>query len=156
VYAEEMIHGAFACREVKGEAIMGVFIAKNEGDLRVSITNTNGELITTDAAKEYGGKGEALGPVDLLVVSLGACAMTVMSFAAKKQGIDLKGSRVELEWEVVPGPEHRIDTITMRFFISVNVDAPRRKSLETIAVNCPVHKNLNPEIKEKVSFQYAS
>ena len=135
---------------------MAVFNAGNAGNLRVTITNTNGESITTDAAKEYGGKGEALGPVDLMVVSLGACAMTVMSMAAMKQGIDLKGSRVEMEHTLVPGPGHKIDTIIMRFFISVNVDAARRKSLETIALNCPVQKNLNPQIKEKVSFQYAS
>jgi putative redox protein len=135
---------------------MAVFKAVNEGDFRVQISNSNGEPVTTDAAKEYGGKGEALGPVDLLVVSLGACAMTVMSLAAMRQGIDLKGSRVEMESELVPGPEHKIDTITMRFYISVNVDAAKRKSLEIIAVHCPVHNNLNPQIREKVSFQYSS
>lgn len=135
---------------------MAVFNAVNAGNFRVTITNTNGEPITTDAAKGYGGKGEALGPVDLLVVSLGACAMTVMSMAAGKQGIDLKGSRVEMESELVPGPEHKIDTITMRFFVSANVEAAKRASLETIALNCPVHRNLNPQIKEKVSFHYAS
>lgn len=134
---------------------MAAFNIVYEGDLRVKAMNTNGEAITTDAAKDYGGKGEALGPVDLLVVSLGSCAMTVMSLAARKQGVDLKGSRVEVERELAPGPEHNIATITLRFYIAVNVDPAKRKSLETIAVNCPVHKNLNPRIKENVSFYYA-
>ena len=134
---------------------MSSFTVVYEGDFRARTINANGETITTDAAKEFGGKGEALGPVDLLVVSLGSCALTVMSLAAAKQGIDLKGSRVEIGKTLVPGPEYKIDTIMMRFFISVNVPVPRRKSLETIAVNCPVHKNLDPRIKEDVEFRYA-
>jgi putative redox protein len=134
---------------------MAIFNVVYEGDFRVQTLNTNGQTITTDAAKGYGGKGEALGPVDLMVVSLGSCAMTVMSIAAKKQGIDIKGSRLEIESSRVPGPEHKIDTITMRFFMVKGIDVSKRAMLENVALNCPVHNNLNPQIKEKASFLYA-
>ena len=133
---------------------MAVFTVAYEGDFRVRTMNTNGEPITTDAAKGYGGKGEALGPLDLLVVSLGNCAMTVMSMAAKKQTIDIKGTRIEVESALVPGPEHKIDTITMRFNMAKGIDVSKRAMLETVAVNCPVHKNLNPQIKYKIEFTY--
>jgi putative redox protein len=133
---------------------MAVFNVVYEGDYRVRTMNTNGQPITTDAAKVYGGKGEALGPVDLMVVSLGNCAMTVMSMVAHKQGIDIKGTRIELESSLIPGPEHKIDTITMRFYMAKGIDLARRKTLETIAVNCPVHKNLNPQIKYNIDFKY--
>ena len=134
---------------------MAIFNVVYEGDFRVQTLNTNGQPITTDASKGYGGKGEALGPVDLLVVSLGSCAMTVMSLAARKHGIDITGSKLEIESSLVPGPAHMIDTITMRFFMVTGIDVSKRAMLENIAVKCPVHNNLNPQIKEKVSFIYA-
>jgi putative redox protein len=134
---------------------MALFNVVCEGDHRVRAMNSNGQPITTDAAKGYGGRGEALGPVDLMVVSLGNCALTVMSIAARKQGIDIKGSKLEIEHSLLPGPEHKIDTITMRFFMGQGIDAARRPMLEAVAVRCPVHNNLDPQIKYKVNFAYA-
>jgi uncharacterized OsmC-like protein len=126
-----------------------------EGDFRCKTMNINGQPITTELGKEYGGSGGAYGPLELMLVSLGTCMLTVMSLAAKNQSIDLKGSRLEIESVFVPGPEHYFDTVTVRFFIAQCVDASKRKSLETIAINCPVHKNMNPQIKYKFDFNYS-
>ena len=87
-----------------------------EGDLHCRLTHgPSGDVIQTDAPVDNNGKGEAFSPTDLMASSLGACMMTVMGIAAKRQGVELKGTTVRIEKEMITAPVRRIGKITVVF-----------------------------------------
>ena len=67
------------------------------GDLRTEATHLqSGTKIMTDAPVDNHGKGEAFSPTDLVATALGSCMMTLMGIAAQTQGIELKGTKLNI------------------------------------------------------------
>jgi putative redox protein len=126
-----------------------------EGDLHCTLTHgPSGDVITTDAPIDNHGKGESFSPTDLMAASIGSCMMTVMAIAAQKQGIELKGTTIEVEKEMVTEPIRRIGRVTIKFNIAPGIDPAKQKLLETAALNCPVSKSLNTNVPVNVEFKY--
>jgi uncharacterized OsmC-like protein len=109
--------------------------------------------ISTDAPKDNNGRGEAFSPTDLVGAALGSCMMTVMAIAAEKDGVDLKGSRVEIEKEMNPHPR-KIAKLNVILHMPQKIAHDYRKKLEDIAHNCPVKLSLHPDVKIPVLFHY--
>lgn len=131
---------------------MEKMITIHEGGFRCRTINKNNEPLVTDPSKDHGGKGEAYSPVDLLVISLSSCILTVMAMVAKKQGIDTQGSQIEAGYEM--GPSRRIGKIYLNMTIAGQVPEDKKTLLENTIRMCPVHNSLHPEIQLDVKVNY--
>ena len=69
-----------------------------QGDLRTEATHIrSGQSIITDAPLDNQGKGEAFSPTDLVATALGTCMLTVMGIVAQRYGIDMIGTKANVE-----------------------------------------------------------
>ena len=80
--------------------------------------------------------------------------LTVMGIAAQKHHVDLKGTTVHVEKEMVTAPVRRIDKVTVVFKMAQGIDPGKRALLEQAGLNCPVHKSLSAEVQTPTRFEY--
>lgn len=126
-----------------------------EGDLRCRLTHRpSGSAFQSDAPVDNQGRGESFSPTDLVASALGSCVMTIMGIYAKKNGIDLRGTRVEVIKEMVADPERRIGSLKVTVTMPPGITPENRKILEQVALSCPVYKSINPSIHTPARFIY--
>ena len=127
-----------------------------EGDLHCRLVHgPSGDEIQTDAPVDNMGKGQVFSPTDLLAASLGSCMMTIMGIAAKRQGIELKGTTIHVEKEMVTAPVRMVGKITVVFTMCKGIPKDKREILERAAHACPVHKSLHPDVQAPITFNYS-
>nr|BFD58158.1 OsmC family protein [Bdellovibrio sp. CKG001]BFD61585.1 OsmC family protein [Bdellovibrio sp. HM001]BFD65370.1 OsmC family protein [Bdellovibrio sp. HAGR004] len=125
-----------------------------QGEKHCEITHgPSSSRIETDAPRDNNGKGEAFSPTDLLGAAMGSCMMTVMAIAAEKDGVELKGARVEVEKEMGTNPR-RIVKLNVVLHMPQSVPHDYRKKLEDIAMTCPVKQSVHPDMQVPVLFHY--
>lgn len=125
------------------------------GDLRCEARHEpSGTVITTDAPVDNEGRGESFSPTDLAATSLGACMLTIMGIAARKQGVDLGDTKVKVLKEMTPQPPRRIAKLTVVFTIPLPASHEKRAMLEAAAKSCPVHLSLHPEVVQDMRFDW--
>ena len=125
------------------------------GDLRCEARHEpSGMVITTDAPVDNEGRGESFSPTDLAATSLGACMLTIMGIAARKQGVDLGDTQVKVLKEMTPKPPRRIAKLTVVFTIPLPASHEKRAMLEEAARNCPVHLSLDPGVEQEMLFDW--
>ncbi|UXR65467.1 OsmC family protein [Bdellovibrio bacteriovorus] len=125
-----------------------------QGEKHCEITHApSSARIETDAPRDNNGKGEAFSPTDLLGAAIGSCMMTVMAIAAEKDGVELKGTRVEVEKEMGTNPR-RIVKLNVVLHMPQNIPHDYRKKLEQIANTCPVKQSVHPDMQIPVLFHY--
>ena len=125
------------------------------GELRCEARHEpSGTLITTDAPVDNEGRGESFSPTDLAATSLGACMLTIMGIAARKQGVELGDTRVKVLKEMTPKPPRRIAKLTVVFTIPLPASHEKRAMLEDAARNCPVHLSLDPGVEQDTRFDW--
>lgn len=120
-----------------------------------AIHEPSGAILVTDAPKDNMGKGEAFSPTDLVAVALGSCILTVMGIASRKLDIDLTGTSVTVNKEMVASPVRRIGKISTVVKFPMVISAENKEKLKEIAHTCPVHQSLNPEIALPIEFIWA-
>ncbi len=127
------------------------------GDLRTKATHLqSGEKIITDAPVDNNGKGEAFSPTDLAATSLGSCAMTIMGIVAKREGLDLTGSVIEITKTMSAEAPRRISKIEVNFSMKTSEqlsDEAKAKYVRT-AHTCPVAQSLHPNIEQVFNFKW--
>lgn len=124
-----------------------------QGDLHCEATHGPSKAkVSTDAPKDNEGRGESFSPSDLVATALGSCMVTIMGIYAKRNQIDLSGSKVRVVKEMVQQPERRIGALRVTIQVPAKVDERHRKALEQAAKHCPVHKSLHPDVKIPVEF----
>ena len=125
------------------------------GDLRCEARHEpSGTVITTDAPVDNEGRGESFSPTDLAATSLGACMLTIMGIAARKQGVDLGDTQVKVLKDMTPKPPRRIAKLTVVFTIPLPASHEKRAMLEEAARNCPVHLSLDPGVEQEMRFDW--
>lgn len=125
------------------------------GDLRCEARHEpSGTVITTDAPVDNEGRGESFSPTDLAATSLGACMLTIMGIAARKQGVDLGATTLKVVKEMSPKPPRRIAKLTVVFTIPLPASHEKRAMLEEAARNCPVHLSLDPGVEQEMRFDW--
>ena len=102
--------------------------------------------IRTDLPVDNGGQGRTFSPTDLLAGALASCILTIMSMAAAKTGLDLKGARVEVEKEMQDKPR-RVARFSGRITLPAHLNASQRERLKAYIHACPVGGSLHPEVK---------
>ena len=125
------------------------------GDLRCEARHEpSGTVITTDAPVDNEGRGESFSPTDLAATSLGACMLTIMGIAARKQGVDLGETTVKVLKEMTAQLPRRIAKLTVVFTIPLPASHEKRAMLESAARSCPVHLSLHPEVVQEMRFDW--
>ncbi len=106
----------------------------------------NGSVVFTDAPKDNQGKGENFSPTDLFAASLGSCVLTIMGIYAKKIGVDITGTKIQVTKEMAKIPPRRIQhlkcVLTSPHFFTSDV----AEKLQQAGEHCPVHLSLHPDI----------
>ncbi len=129
-----------------------------EGDLHCQATHVpSGRTLQTDAPVDNGGKGATFSPTDLVATALGSCLLTVMDLVAKRNNLDLRGTRLRVVKEMTTEPPRRISALTVRVELPAGtvVSEVDRVKLEKAAGYCPVKLSLHPDIKVTLEFVYA-
>ncbi|MEK7672774.1 MAG: OsmC family protein [Patescibacteria group bacterium] len=126
-----------------------------EGDLRTTCTHLKSQnQIITDAPIDNHGKGEAFSPTDLLATSLVSCMMTIMGIKAKKEGIPFTKAEAEMQKVMAEDPRRVSEIVVTIKMPKETYSNEQKKILENAALNCPVAKSLNSEIKQTIKFEY--
>jgi len=124
------------------------------GDLRTKAVHLeSGDQINTDAPKDNEGKGEAFSPTDLVATSLASCMITVMGINARQHGIDMDGTRAEVEKEMSTNPR-RIKAVRININFPHAYTKKERTLLERTAHACPVVNSLNNNLEKDITFHY--
>lgn len=127
------------------------------GDLRTDCTHLqSGTRIHTDAPTDNQGRGEAFSPTDLVANALGSCIITTMAIVARRDGIDLKGSRLDVTKIMTSQPPRRVARIEVNIQLQASPvpDAETRVRLEQIAHTCPVAISLHPDVEQAVHIRW--
>lgn len=126
-----------------------------EGGLHCRLKHgPSGAELVTDAPKDNMGKGEVFSPTDLVASALGSCMMTLMGIFAQRHEIDLTGTRLSVDKEMVKEPVRRIGRLTVSIEMPRGISERHREGLKQVALTCPVHKSLHPDIEIPVTFHY--
>lgn len=128
-----------------------------EGNLRTVCTHLkSNNSFQTDAPTDNQGKGERFSPTDLLATSLGACALTIMGIKARELGVDLGGTKIDVE-KIMKAEPRRVGGINLTFYFpeTAAADDKQRIILERCAHTCPVFYSLHPDIEINIQFNWA-
>jgi putative redox protein len=129
-----------------------------EGELRTVARHlASGTVIETDAPVDNQGKGERFSPTDLVATALGSCMFTIMGMKARDLGVDLKGTRIEIQ-KLMKADPRRIAGINLDFHFpdSLQVTEKTRVILERAGNTCPVRYSIHPEIEVVINYNWPS
>ena len=133
---------------------MATSIVRYLGELRTSSMHMqSGTEILTDAPLDNNGKGEAFSPTDMVTNSLATCMITIMAIKARDIDIELKGTTAEVT-KVMAADPRRISEIHIHFEMDYVADDKTKTILERVAMQCPVHFSLHPDIKKVITFNW--
>jgi uncharacterized OsmC-like protein len=127
------------------------------GDLRTDCTHLqSGTHINTDAPTDNQGRGEAFSPTDLVANALGACILTTMAIFARRDGIELQGSAMDVTKVMTSQPPRRIARIEIDLTLRAEPmpGDEARARLEKIAHTCPVAISLHTDIEQHVQIKW--
>jgi putative redox protein len=119
-----------------------------------AIHTQSGTKLQTDAPLDNGGKGESFSPTDLVATALGTCMTTTMDLYAKRNGLNIDGTKAVVAKHMTSEPVRRIETLEVVVTVPLPSKHPQRAALEKVALNCPVLKSLNPDLKIPVTFSW--
>jgi len=125
------------------------------GDLRTENEHLqSGTKILTDAPTDNQGKGEAFSPTDLLATALGNCIMTIMGIKARDNGIDIKGTEIEVTKIMASDPRRVAEVVVEFTFPKKNYSDEEKKLVESVAGISPVPLSLHPDLKQTIKFNW--
>ena len=88
------------------------------GELNCELTHgPSGQVISTDAPVDNQGRGQAFSPTDLVGAALGTCMATTMAIVARRKGVELDGTTVEVGKEMSGDAPRRISRLTVRIVV---------------------------------------
>ena len=126
-----------------------------EGGLHCSATHVpSGTTLSTDAPVDNQGKGESFSPTDLVGTALGTCIATTLDISARTKGIDLSGLRITVKKEMTTSAPRRIARLETELWFPFPLSQDPDRSLERVALSCPVHHSLCDEVEKPITFHY--
>lgn len=120
---------------------------KYTGSLRtLAVHLKSNSEIETDAPVDNNGKGEKFSPTDLVATAVASCMLTVIGIHFNKQGKELEEITCNVS-KVMDSNPRRIVEIYVNFDFGKNEFSEKEfRSIERIAMACPVANSLNSEI----------
>lgn len=136
---------------------MKIQIKQLNTDFNLLATNEEGNTVVMDSAREFGGAGKGMRPMQLLLSALGGCSAIDVISILKKQ----KQQNISLEIEVEGIREKTGDyslfrTITLHFKFTGTVEIEKAERAVSLSLEkyCSVAKTLEPtaEINYTISI----
>ncbi len=125
------------------------------GEKRTALRHEeSGATFATDAPKDNQGLGSSFSPTDLVGTALGSCMLTTMAIFGERNGLELKGSSFRVEKIMSSDSPRRIVNLKLEIVMPGVLTPEQRTKLERVAVTCPVHQSLHPDLKVDLSFSY--
>jgi putative redox protein len=129
---------------------------KYEGELRCSARHLpSGRELETDAPVDNQGRGASFSPTDLVATALATCMATTMGIVARREGMAIEGTAIEITKEMTSAPPRRIARLTTTIRLPVPRSADPQGLLERAALNCPVYLSVHPEVEKPVQLVWA-
>lgn len=126
-----------------------------KGDLRCESTHVkSSETAVTDAPTDNNGKGASFSPTDHVATALASCMLTVMGIKAADMEVDMEGSTAKVV-KIMASDPRRISEINVELDMKGKADKRTQLILERVALTCPVHNSLHPDIKKDVIFNWS-
>lgn len=125
------------------------------GDLRTENEHIqSGNKVITDAPTDNQGKGEYFSPTDMLATALGSCILTIMGIKARDEGIDIKGTEVEVT-KIMASDPRRVAEVVVEFTFPKKAYSEKEKAfVESFAGISPVPLSLHPDLKQTIKFNW--
>ena len=113
-----------------------------QGELRCQAQHgPSGVQLHTDAPVDNCGKG-------------GGCVLTILGIQAQKHGLDLTGTRVEVEKHMAAAPLRRIAKLPVHVHLSIPLEPRHQTLFVRAAETCPVHQSLREDIERPIHFHW--
>ena len=153
---------ALAATEKNGNPA-DVIVRGNAKEFLQEITSGKHHL-RADEPISYGGKDEAPGPYDYLLIALGVCTSMTIGYHARRKQIPLENITVSLrhsrihakDCEECETKEGMLDRINADIELTGSLTAEQHSQLMAIAAKCPVHRTLKSEIDIRLQGSRAS
>jgi putative redox protein len=117
------------------------------GDHQVKLTHgPTGDQIVTDLPPDNDGKGRTFSPTDLFAASLSSCILTIMGKVATRDGLNLKGTTIDIE-KIMNDSPRRVGKFIGKIKFPEEFSAKDTKKMMACVSACPVHKSLHPDIE---------
>ncbi|MBA3680129.1 MAG: OsmC family protein [Bacteroidetes bacterium] len=129
---------------------MKIAIKRIDDDFNMEAVNEEGNSLLMDGAKDIGGHGKGMRPMQLLLSALGGCSAIDVILILKKQKQIIDSFEIEVEGEREKIEDYSLfRTITLHFKIKGNVDKDKAERAVKLSAEkyCSVSKTLEPTAK---------
>lgn len=106
--------------------------------------NTETNSLTADEPITNGGRGEGMGPEQLLAASLASCTSITLRMYADRKGYNVE--KIEVNVSMERDKALNITNINRKIDITGTLTDEEKGKMMVIANNCPVHKILSNNI----------
>ncbi len=126
-----------------------------DGDQHATaISEPNHNVVSIDCP--FTGKGEEFSPASLLSISLASCMLLSMGAIAQRDGLELKGTVVDISFTGMEKRFPHVDTITLKFNIPAELAEADRAKLQRAAGLCPVMASIDADTEIITEFSYGA
>jgi putative redox protein len=82
--------------------------------------------------------------------------LTTMGIVAQRMNLDITGSSVKVQKEMVTTGPRRIARLSVDFHVPTVLTTEQQEKLRNAAMSCPVHKSLHPDVEIPVKFRFGN
>ena len=101
---------------------------------------------------QHGVKSDELSAGDLVGLGVAGCMLFSMGHQADAEGLDLRGTVVDVKFSISKQHPQYMDSITLVFAMPKGISQADRAKLEAAAERCPLKTSFRPETK--ISYEY--
>ncbi len=99
-------------------------------------------------------KGEELGPGDMIAAGLGSCMLISMAGFAERHGLDVQGSKANVDVKFGGRPQSRISSVNVTVHVPNEYGEQDRAALEKAADACPIKHSFGTDTEISTSFEF--
>ena len=104
----------------------------------------------------FTGEGVEFSPASLFGISLASCMLLSMGAIAQRDGIDLKGTTVDIRFSGLDKTFPHVDSITLAFHVPQALSETEQQKLERAAALCPIRQSIDADTLVSTSFVYGA
>jgi uncharacterized OsmC-like protein len=104
----------------------------------------------------HGPEIEELSAGDLVATGVAGCMLFSMGVQARQDGLDIKGTIVNVAFTMTDKPFPHMDSITLVFNMPRDYSPKERETLEKAAGRCPIKASFRPETSIIAKYNYVS
>ena len=132
---------------------MGVQVTYTGNGECMAIDRKSGRSVASDCSMT---KGREFGPESLVAAGLGSCMLISMSSYAERHGLDVSGSRVEVEAALGGKPEMRVTGFKIIVKVPNSFTEQERARLEKAAEACPIKHSFRPDTDISTHYEFGA